>query len=225
MAISVLDVRSTFVPPRVVVPSRATVATATSTAPRRLPLTVLAAGALGVVEALGLLAVGLTGLDTLLSAATRPHGALVATALVALAGWVVASAGSGATMIDGAGRRAFVAVAYLELFAVAVLGTAAVVVPLPVPTPENLPLPALVLLLLAVPVAKLLLAGSVSAQAWIAAGPRIRERRPDPVAKHRLVATLTLGAIGLSLGAVAVGGPQGDDPTGVGTVTAVVADR
>lgn len=223
MAISVLDVRSTFVPPRVAVPSRTTVRTTSQ--PRRLPLAVAAAGALGVVEALGLLAVGLTGLDTLLSASTRPHGAVVALALVALAGWVVASAGSGATMIDGAGRKSYVAVAYAELFAVAIAGTAAVIVPLPVPTPEHLPLPALVLLLLAVPVAKLLLAGSATAQAWIAAGPRIRERRPDPVAKHRMVATLTVAAIGLGLGAVAIGGPQNDGPTGIGAVTSVVVDR
>jgi hypothetical protein len=224
VAISVLDVRSTFVPPRV--PSRAVVRTAAPSAPRRLPLTVLAAGVIGVVESLGLLAVGLTGLDVLLTASSRPHGALVAAALVGLAGWVVASAGSGATMIDGAGRRSFVALAHAELFAVAIAGVAAVVVPLPVPTPEHLPLPALVLLLLAVPVGKLLLAGSPSAQAWIAAGPRIRERRPDPVAKHRLVATLTVAAIGLGLGAVAIGGPQPEGPGGVGTsITSVVADR
>jgi hypothetical protein len=225
VAISVLDVRSTFVPPRIVVASPAT-RTAAPAAPRRLPLTVVAAAALGVTEALGLLAVGLTGLDSLLTSATRPHGVVIGAVVLALASWVVLSAGSGATMVDGAGRRGFVAVAYAELFAVAVAGVAAVVLRLPVPVPEHLPLPALVLLALAVPVAKLLLAGSPSAQAWIAAGPRIRERRPDPVAKHRLVATVTMAVIGLGLGAVAIGGPQQDGPGGVGTaVTAVVADR
>ena len=226
MAISVLDVRSTFVPPRLVLPSRATVRTAAPAAPRRLPLTVAAAAALGVTEALGLLAVGLTGLDSLLTSATRPHGAVVGAVVLLLASWVVASAGSGAALVDGTGRRGFVAVAYAELFAVAGVGIAAVAIPLPVPTPAGLPLPAVVLVALAVPVAKLLLAGSSSVQGWIAAGPRIRERRPDPVAKHRMVATLTMAVIGLGLGAVAVGGPQQDGPGGIGTTaTAVVADR
>jgi hypothetical protein len=225
MAISVLDVRSTFVPPRLVLPSRATVRTAAPAAPRRLPLTVMAAAALGVTEALGLLAVGLTGLDSLLTAATRPHGGIVGAVVLLLATWVVVSAGSGAALVDGTGRRGFVAVAYAELFAVAVVGIAAVAVPLPVPT-AGLPLPAVVLLALAVPVAKLLLAGTSSVQAWIAAGPRVRSSRPDPVAKHRMVATLTMAVIGLGLGAVAVGGPQQDGPGGIGTtVTSVVADR
>ena len=224
MAISVLDVRSTFVPPRIAVPSR--VRTAAPTAPRRLPLTVVVAAALGVTEALGLLAVGLTGLDTMLTSTTRPHGGIVGAVVLLLAAWVVVSAGSGAALVDGTGRRGFVAVAYAELFAVAFVGVAAVAIPLPVPTPAHLPLPAVVLLALAVPVAKLLLAGSTSVQAWIAAGPRIRERRPDPVAKHRMVATLTMAVIGLALGAVAIGGPQQDGPGGIGTAgTAVIADR
>ena len=220
MAISVLDVGSTFAPPRT------GVRTAAPAAPRRLPAAVAAAAGIGVAEALGLLAVGLTGLDALLLSATRPSGAVVGAALVLLAAWVVASAGSGATMVDGAGRRGFVALAHVELFAVAVAGVGAVVLPLPVPTPAGLSLPALVLLALAVPVAKLLLAGTPSARAWIAAGPRIRERRPDPVARHRAVATLTMAAIGLALGAVAIGGPQSDGPGPFGaTVTSVTADR
>ncbi len=224
MAISVLDVRSTFVPPRIAVPSR--VRTAAPAGPRRLPLPVIAAAAVGVTEALGLLAVGLAGLDSLLTSGTRPHGGLVAAVVLLLATWVVVSAGSGAAMVDGVGHRGFVALAYGELFAVAVVGVAAVAVPLPVPTPAGLPLPAAVLVALAVPVAKILLAGSVPAQAWIAAGPRVRERRPDPVAKHRIASTLTVAAIGLALGAVAIGGPQQEGPGAVGTtVTAVVADR
>ena len=223
MAISVLDVRSTVVPPRVA--SRATVRMPAAT-PRRLPLTVAAAAVLGTAEALGLLAVGLTALDSLLTSATRPHGGLVTAVVLLLATWVVVSAGSGAALVDGTGRRGFVAAAYTELFAVAVVGVAAVAIPLPVPTPAGLPLPAAVLLALAVPVAKLLLAGTPSVEAWIAAGPRIRERRPDPVARHRLVATVTMAAIGLGLGAVAIGGPQQDGPGGAGAVlTTVVADR
>jgi hypothetical protein len=224
MAISVLDVRSTFVPPRIAVPSR--VRTAAPAASRRLPLTVIAATALGVTEALGLLAVGLTGLDSLLTSAARPHGGIVGAIVLLLATWVVVSAGSGAALVDGTGRRGFVAVAHAELFAVAAAGIAAVAVPLPVPTPAHLPLPAVVLMALAVPVAKLLLAGTSPVQAWIAAGPRSRERRPDPVARHRMVATVTMAVIGLALGAVAIGGPQPDGPGGVGVAaTAVVTDR
>lgn len=220
MAISVFDVRSTFVPARIAVPSRA------ASTPRRLPPAVLAAAGIGVAEALGLLAVGLTGLDSVLTAATRPHAAVVTGIVLLLATWVVVAAGSGASMIDGIGRRGYVALAHVELFAVGIGGVAAVAVPLPVPVPAGLPLPALVLLLLAVPVAKLLLAGSASAQAWIAAGPRVRERRPDPVARHRLVATLTMAVIGLALGAVAVGGPQQDGPGPFGaTATSITADR
>jgi hypothetical protein len=226
MAISVLDVRSTFVPPRLVLPTRTTVRTAAPATPRRLPVTVVAAAALGVTEALGLLAVGLTGLDGLLASGTRPHGAVVGAVVLLLATWVVVSAGTGTAMVDGTGRRGFVAVAHAELFAVAAAGIAAVTVPLPVPTPAQLPLPAVVLMALAVPVAKLLLAGTSSVQAWIAAGPRIRERRPDPVARHRMVATVTMAVIGLALGAVAIGGPQPDGPGGVGVAaTAVVTDR
>jgi hypothetical protein len=226
MAISVLDVRSTFVPPRLVLPARTAVRTAAPATPRRLPVTVVAAAALGVTEALGLLAVGLTGLDGLLASSTRPHGAVVGAVVLLLATWVVVSAGTGAAMIDGTRRRGFVAVAHAELFAVAAAGIAAVTVPLPVPTPAQLPLPAVVLMALAVPVAKLLLAGTSSVQAWIAAGPRIRERRPDPVARHRMVATVTMAVIGLALGAVAIGGPQPDGPGGVGVAaTAVVTDR
>src|SRR5688500_5953607 len=102
MAISVLDVRSTFVLPRIPVPSR--VRTAAPAAPRRLPLTVVAAAAVGVTEALGLLAVGLAGVDGLLTSGTRPHGGLVAAVILLLATWVVVSAGSGAAMVDGVGR-------------------------------------------------------------------------------------------------------------------------
>src|SRR4051794_11723666 len=226
MAISVLDVRSTVVPPRVVVPSRATVRTAAPAAPRRLPLTVVAAAALGVTEALVLLAVGLAGLDGLMASGTRPHGAVVAAVVLLLATWVVLSAGTGATIVDGSGRRGFVAVAYAELFAVAVAGVAAVALALPVPTPAHLPLAAVVLMALAVPVAKILLAGSTPVQAWIAAGPRLRERRPDPVARHRMVATVTMAVIGRGLGAVATGGPQQDGPGGAGVAaTAVIAHR
>src|SRR5215213_2618174 len=103
MAISVLDVRDTFAATHV--PARATVAATDATAARRLPLTVAAAGLIGVLEAVGLLAMALTSLDGLLSSPTRPAGWIVAGGLLMLAGWIVLCAGSGAAVIDGAGRR------------------------------------------------------------------------------------------------------------------------
>ena len=201
MATSVLDIRETLAAPRVLAPARAAV----EAAPRRLPLTVAAAGLIGVLEAVGLLAMALTSLDGLLSSPTRPAGWIVAGGLLMLAGWIVLCAGSGAAVIDGAGRKLVQAVAYAELVLVAmglVVATA-----LPVATPGNIPLPVLGLMALAVPVGKLLLVGAPSARGWVAAGPRTRVRRADPVQTHRLLATVTLGLIGLSLTAVAVLAP------------------
>jgi hypothetical protein len=212
VAISVLDVRDTFATPHVRVPATAAVATPAETAVRRLPVTILAAGSLGVLEAVGLLAVALTGLDGALSSAARPAGWLVAGGLFVLAGWIVLCAGSGAAVIDGAGRRLLMGVAYAELALVALL--LVVVTVLPVPNPTTLPLPALGLLALAVPVGKLLLASAPSAQRWVAEGPRVRVRRPDPVQSHRMLATVTLGVIGLALGAVAVLSPVQDGGAG-----------
>ena len=82
---------------------------------------------------------------------------------------------------------------------------------LPVATPGNIPLPVLGLMALAVPVGKLLLVGAPSARGWVAAGPRTRVRRADPVQTHRVLATVTLGLIGLSLAAVAVLAPVPTD--------------
>jgi hypothetical protein len=197
MAISVLD---TFVAPR----GAAWAAAETPTATRRLPVAVLAAGLIGILEAVGLLAVALTGLDAVLSS-VRPAGWLVVAGLVVLAGWIVVCAGSGAALIDGAGRTLLMGVAYAEMALVAVLLVVATVTPFQNPTP--LPVPALGLLALAVPVGKLLLAGAPSARRWIAEGPRLRVRRPDPVQTHRVLATLTLGLIGASLCAVAILAP------------------
>jgi hypothetical protein len=199
MATSVLD---PFAAPQLRGAARAVAGTPDTS--RRLPLTVLAAGVIGIVESVGLLAVALTGLDGVLSS-VRPGGALIASGLVLLAGWIVLCAGSGAALIDGAGRRLFAGLAYGEMVLVAGLLVAATV--LPVPNPTRLPLPTLGLVLLAVPVGKLLLACAPSAQRWIAQGPRLRVRRPDPVAGHRVLATLTLGLIGASLCAVAVLAP------------------
>jgi hypothetical protein len=201
VAISVLDVRDTFAAPRVPAPARAAVA-ATVEAPRRLPLTVATAGLIGVLESVGLLSLALTSLDGLLSGPARPAGWLVAGGLLLLAAWIVLCAGSGAAVIDGAGRTLLLGVAYGELVLVALLLVVATALPLP--TPGDLPLPLVGLMALAVPVAKLLLAGAPSAQRWVAAGPRTRVRRADPVQTHRVLATVTLGLIGLSLAAVAV---------------------
>jgi hypothetical protein len=157
----------------------------------------------------GLMSLALTHLDGLFSAPTRPAGWQVAAGLLMLAGWIVLCAGSGAAVIDGAGRKLLLGVAYGELVLVAVLLVVATA--LPVPTPAGIPVPALGLMALAVPVAKLLLANAPSAQAYVAAGPRTRVRRADPVQTHRLLATVTLGLIGLSLTAVAVLAPVPTD--------------
>ena len=208
MAISVLDVRDTFAPQHVRVPAAAAVAPSAAVAAGRLPVTVLAAGLIGVVEAVALLAVALTRLNGVLTGPVRPAGWLVAAGLVVLAAWVVLCAGSGAALIDGTGRSLLLGVAYAEMALVAALLVVATVTPFPNPT--SLPVPALGLLALAVPVGKLLLASAPSALRWAAAGPRARVRRPDPVQAHRLLATLTLGVIGASLCALAILTPVQD---------------
>jgi hypothetical protein len=205
LAISVLDVRGTFAAQHVRVPASAALPAAGATpavVSRRVPVAVVGASLIGILEAVGLLAVALTGLDGLLSSVGRPPGWLVAGALVLLAAWIVLCAGSGAALLDGSGRTLLGGVAYAEMGLVVVLLIAATAVPLANPT--SLPLPALGLLALAVPVGKLLLAGAPSARRWIAQGPRPRVRRPDPVQAHRLLATVTLGVIGASLCAFAV---------------------
>ena len=202
MAIGVLEVRDTFAAQHARVPAAAAPAAAVST---RLPVTVLGAALVGVLEAVALLAVVLGGLDGILTSVGRPSGWLVAAGLVVLAGWIVLCAGSAAAMVDGTGRSLLQGVAYAEMAAVAALLVVATAVPLANPT--SLPLPALALLALAVPVGKLLLAGAPSARRWIEQGPRARSRRPDPVQAHRGLATLTLGVIGAALCAVAVLAP------------------
>ena len=231
MAISVLDVRGTFVPPHVRVPRRPALVIAapgstctataptvveTSVAPRRLPLTVLLAGGLGILEAVALLASGLAGINPVVNSSLHPAGWMVAGGLLVLAGWVVLCAGTGAALLDGAGRSLLVNVAYAELGLIAMLTVVGVATPLFDGLPAGLPLPVVVLLALAVPVAKLLLVGSPSATRWVAAGPRIREHRIDPVQTHRLLATLTLAGIGLALAAVAVFSPVPAGDAGLG---------
>lgn len=201
MAINVLDVRDTFAAPRVRVPVLRAVATSSTTPARRLPLTALAAGVIGILEAVALLAVAVTGIDGVLTS-IAPTGPVLALGLTVVAAWVVVCAGSGAGLIEATGRRLYAGLACGEVVLVGFLLIVATVAP--VVAPAGLPLPALALVVLGVPVAKLLLAGTPSARRWVADGPRARVRRPDPVAAHRLLATLTLGVIAVSLGAVAV---------------------
>jgi hypothetical protein len=221
MAISVLDVRDTFVSPRAAASSSRTVAE--PAALRRAPLTALVAGLLAIAEGVGLLAAALTGLDGVLSSPLRPAGVVVATGLVVLAGWIVLCAGSGAALIDATGRRTYVGVALGEIALVGLLSVVAVATPVIPATPFGLPLPAVVLLALAVPVTKLLLVGAPTAAQWVAQGPRTREARPDPVAAHRLLATLTLGVIGAGLVALTVLAPVAEGGADLeGTVSSVV---
>lgn len=216
MAITVLD---TFAAPRIRVPALRLVATSSSSA-RRLPATVLAAGLLAVVEAVALLAVAVAGIDGALTT-VRPSGVTLALGLTVLAAWVVLCAGSGAGLIEAHGRRLMIGLAYAEIVLVGILLVVATAAPVVAP-PAGLPLPALALLVLAVPVAKLLLAGTPSAARWVADGPRTRELRPDPVAAHRLLATLTLAVIGVSLGAVALLAPPHAPDGGPGAAASSV---
>ena len=220
MAISVLDVRDTLAAPRIRVPARLVATTSDAAATRRAPLTVAAAGLIAVLEAVGLLAVALAGVNTALDAVP---GWIAAGGLVVLAGWVVLCAGSGAALIDGAGRTMLMGVAYAEMVLVAALLVVATVSPAFPEPPLHLPVPVFGLLALTVPVGKLLLASAPSARTWIAAGPRLREDRRDPVHAHRLLATMTLGIIGISLGALAVLSPVPAGDAGMpGTVSDVV---
>jgi hypothetical protein len=227
VAINVLDARDTFAPsyvrPRrpalsVVSASPTDSSTVTSQSrPRRAPLTVWSAATVGILEALGLMATALTGVDKILGSPLRPEGWLVVVGLLVLAGWIVLCAGSGAALFDAAGRRPFVAVAQAEIALVGalVVVTTATSTPLPI----ALPLPLLAVLALAVPVAKLVLVNAPATTRWIAAGPQARDRRPDAVAAHRVLATVTVVTIGLVLTAVTLLAPVHDGGAGVGSAS------
>jgi hypothetical protein len=191
--------------------ARTTAAVGVAPRPRRLPATVGAAATVAGLESLGLLALGLTGLDGVFGTGARPDGLLVALCLLVLAGWVVLCAGGGAGLLDGAGRHLLVSVACGELALLLVLGIAGAfgaggvaVVAL-----GGLPLPALALLGLGVPTAKLLLATSPSAVGWVAAGGRPRTARPARRVEHPGLRATTVVCIGLALTSVALlGGPS-----------------
>jgi hypothetical protein len=227
VAINVLDGRDTFAPSHVL-PRRPALSVVSATPtdsstvtriprPRRAPLPVWSAATVGILEALGLMATALTGVDKILGSPLRPEGWLVVVGLLVLAGWIVLCAGSGAALFDASGQRPFAAVAYAEIALVGMLVVLATATSLPLPV--ALPLPVLALLALAVPTAKLLLVGAPATQRWIAAGPRARERRPDPVAAHRGLATATLVAIGLALTAVTLLAPVHGGDAGLGSAS------
>jgi hypothetical protein len=182
---------------------------------RRPPATVLGAAAVAGVEAVALLAGGLTGLDDLLLSPLRPSGAVVAGVLLLLACWVVLCGGSGALLLDGSGRRTYTGVAAAELALVGTLLVLSQVTPLLDPSPTTLPLPALALLALGVPVGKLLLAGAPSAVAWVVEGPRAPARRAEPGAAHPRLRAATLVVIAAALVAVAVTTPSPGTATDV----------
>jgi hypothetical protein len=174
---------------------------------RRPPAAVLAAAAVGVAEAVALLAGGLTGLDGLLLSPLRPAGPLVAVVLLLLAGWVVLCAGGGVLLIERSGRRVYTAVATMEIALVGALMALALLTPLFDALPVALPLPALVLLALGLPVGKLLLVGAPSVMTWVAQGPRAPARRPEPAVLGMRTRVATLAVIGLALVTVALTTP------------------
>jgi hypothetical protein len=173
---------------------------------RRPPAAVLAAAAVGVAEAVALLAGGLTGLDGLLLSPMRPAGPVVAVVLLLLAGWVVLCAGGGVLLVDRSGRRVYTAVATAEVALVGALMALALLTPLFDALPVALPLPALALFALGLPVGKLLLVGAPSVVAWVAQGPA-PVRRPEPAAVGPRTRLATLAVIGLALVTVALTTP------------------
>ncbi|MGY1849376.1 hypothetical protein [Blastococcus sp. SYSU DS1021] len=209
MASTVLDVRTAARAPQLDAARPAPDAAA-----RRIPVPVLAAGVLAVLEAVGLLAVGLTRADAVLATPVRPAGWVVAGALFVLAGWIVLTAGAGAALIEGSDRKLLVVTSVVELAAVSVLGGMAVLLPLPTALTGGLPLPLLFAAAFALPIGKLLLVDAPTARAWVLRGPRVRVRRPDPVTVHRSLCALTLGCIALVLGGLAVLQPVDVEPAG-----------
>jgi hypothetical protein len=185
---------------------------------RRLPVPVVAAAALAVLESLGLLALGLTSLDGVFGTGVHPSGLAVVLTLLLLAGWVVLCAGGGASLVDGAGRTLMVAVSVGEIVLLLVLAGIGLIggdgVWLVVLGPLGaLPVPALAMLGLGVPTGKLLLAGAPSAQAWVEAGGRPRAARTAPIVEHRALRGVTLACIGLALTGVALLGGPADTAT------------
>ncbi|WP_448642495.1 hypothetical protein [Geodermatophilus sp. URMC 63] len=184
----------------------------------RWPGPVLALAAVCALQSLALLAGGLTGLDGLLTAASRPPGVVAAAVLGGLASWIVACAGAALGVLEGPGLRFAAGVACAE----AALALALLVVGLSGPVldglPVPVPVPALALLALAVPVGKLLLASAPSTLTWAAAA-RPRRRVPVQVVHPRL-RLVTVALIGVALCALAVTTPVGGEPPAATTPAA-----
>ena len=184
----------------------------------RWPATVLLLAAVSGLEAIALLAGGLTGLDGLVTAAPRPDGALVALVLGALAAWIVLCAAGGLAAVDGSGRRLPTGVACAELAIVAALFVVARSTGLGAELPTTLPLPALALLALAVPVGKLMLLSAPSTVAWEAALPPRRRARPAAV-PHPRVRLATVALIAVALGSLALTTPVAGEPPATSAVS------
>ena len=197
--------------------------------PARLPATVVAAALLAVLQALGLLALGLTSLDGVFGTGVRPDGLQVAVTLLLLAGWVVLCAGGGASVVDGVGRQLMVAVACGELVLLVVaIGAAALggdgVLLVALGPLGALPVPALAVLTAGVPIAKLLLASAPSTVAWVRSGGRpaaVRAARTPRGIEHRALRGVTLACIGLALAGVALLGGPADTSTTPSTAAVV----
>jgi hypothetical protein len=184
---------------------------------RRPPAAVLAAGALCVVEAVALLALGLTSLDALWGDGLRPPGALVAGTLVGLAAWVVLVAAGGACLVDGAGHRLLVGTSVGELAVLAVLavGGASGGVHQVELAGHVVALSAVAVTAAVVPLVKLLLGTTPAAGTWTATTRR-PVRAPRPPLAHRRARAATLVTIAAVLTTVALTGqpaPAGTAPT------------
>ncbi|SDO38626.1 hypothetical protein SAMN05660199_01864 [Klenkia soli] len=192
-----------------------------TTGRRRAPATVLASGALAVVQAVGLLALGLTSLDAVWGDGLRPPGVLVAGTLLGLAGWVVLVAAGGASLVDGAGNRLLVSVSVGELVLLGVLAVGGVAdgvrqVDL---GGQTFSLSALAVTAAVLPLVKLLLGTSPAAGDWTATTRR-PVRVPRPPAAHRRARAVTLAVIALALVTVSLTG----QPAPAGTATTNVVD-
>ena len=173
-----------------------------------------------MLEAVGLLSLGLTSLDGCLRHRRCGRtGWMVAVGLVLLAGWIVLCAGSGAALIDGAGRTLLVARRLRR--ARSLVGRAACVVRDGVCRSPD-------------PLRALPAAGARRCSPWPCRSasccwparrrpslggrrPRARVRRADPVRTHRVLRHGHPGLIGLALTGVArarrSGGARPTGPT------------
>jgi hypothetical protein len=155
--------------------------------PFRWPVPVLLLAGVSLLESVALLAVGLTGLDGLVTATPRPPGALVAGALGGLAAWIVLCAAGGLAAVDGSGRRLPAGVACAEVALVGALCVVVATTPVDLPTTLSAP----------------------STLAW-AAGQPPRHRVRAAAVPHPRVRLATVALIGVALTALAVTAPVGE---------------